>query len=155
MGTVGEQTGDQDNQPREQVPNTQAFDLNDYTIIKEGEAEILMPAEKNKVFYNKTQVYHFFLLFLITRFLVGCNPFPWGFFFFQGTQNFIFNLGSLKKKYWDFVLSLQVTHILHKAPEKFIRFPKRTDFYRSTLLSRNIFRSYTAIILLFFLFVDC
>ncbi|XP_044468795.1 probable tRNA (guanine(26)-N(2))-dimethyltransferase 2 isoform X2 [Mangifera indica] len=30
-------------------------DLNDYTIIKEGEAEILMHA-KNKVFYNKTQV---------------------------------------------------------------------------------------------------
>ncbi|XP_044505134.1 probable tRNA (guanine(26)-N(2))-dimethyltransferase 2 isoform X2 [Mangifera indica] len=30
-------------------------DLNDYTIIKEGEAEILMYA-KNEVFYNKTQV---------------------------------------------------------------------------------------------------
>ncbi|KAL9427508.1 hypothetical protein AB3S75_029655 [Citrus x aurantiifolia] len=30
-------------------------DLNDYTIIKEGEAEILMHA-KNEVFYNKTQV---------------------------------------------------------------------------------------------------
>ncbi|XP_009762272.1 tRNA (guanine(26)-N(2))-dimethyltransferase 1-like isoform X1 [Nicotiana sylvestris] len=31
------------------------FDLNDYTIIKEGDAEILMHA-KNEVFYNKTQV---------------------------------------------------------------------------------------------------
>lgn len=32
-----------------------ATDLNDYTIIKEGEAEILMHA-KNQVFFNKTQV---------------------------------------------------------------------------------------------------
>ncbi|KAK3212375.1 hypothetical protein Dsin_017081 [Dipteronia sinensis] len=32
-----------------------AEDLNDYSIIKEGEAEILMHA-KNEVFYNKTQV---------------------------------------------------------------------------------------------------
>ncbi|TYJ27661.1 hypothetical protein E1A91_A07G202800v1 [Gossypium mustelinum] len=32
-----------------------SMDLNDYTIIKEGEAEILMHA-KNEVFYNKTQV---------------------------------------------------------------------------------------------------
>nr|GEX28339.1 putative tRNA (guanine(26)-N(2))-dimethyltransferase 2 [Tanacetum cinerariifolium] len=31
------------------------FDLNDYTIIKEGEVEILMHA-KNQVFYNKAQV---------------------------------------------------------------------------------------------------
>ena len=31
-------------------------DLSDYTIIKEGEAEILMHA-KNEVFYNKTQVF--------------------------------------------------------------------------------------------------
>ncbi|CAA0828307.1 Probable tRNA (guanine(26)-N(2))-dimethyltransferase 2 [Striga hermonthica] len=31
------------------------FDLNDFTIIKEGEAEILMHV-KNEVFYNKTQV---------------------------------------------------------------------------------------------------
>lgn len=34
---------------------TLSMDLNDYTIIKEGEAEILMHA-KNGVFYNKTQV---------------------------------------------------------------------------------------------------
>ncbi|CAK9175787.1 unnamed protein product [Ilex paraguariensis] len=34
---------------------TMSFDLTDYTIIKEGEAEILMHA-KNEVFYNKTQV---------------------------------------------------------------------------------------------------
>ncbi|XAR51626.1 tRNA (guanine(26)-N(2))-dimethyltransferase [Bertholletia excelsa] len=32
-----------------------SFDVNDYKIIKEGEAEILMHA-KNEVFYNKTQV---------------------------------------------------------------------------------------------------
>ncbi|PPR94717.1 hypothetical protein GOBAR_AA25954 [Gossypium barbadense] len=32
-----------------------SMDLNDYTIIKEGEAEILMHA-KNEVFFNKTQV---------------------------------------------------------------------------------------------------
>lgn len=35
-------------------------DVNDYTIIKEGEAEILMHA-KNEVFYNKTQVQKSFL----------------------------------------------------------------------------------------------
>uniref|UniRef100_A0A5B6ZDT5 tRNA (guanine(26)-N(2))-dimethyltransferase n=1 Tax=Davidia involucrata TaxID=16924 RepID=A0A5B6ZDT5_DAVIN len=34
---------------------TMSSSLNDYTIIKEGEAEILMHA-KNEVFYNKTQV---------------------------------------------------------------------------------------------------
>lgn len=32
-----------------------SIDLSDYSIIKEGEAEILMHA-KNEVFYNKTQV---------------------------------------------------------------------------------------------------
>lgn len=31
-------------------------DLNDYTVIKEGEAEILMH-NKNKVFFNKAQVF--------------------------------------------------------------------------------------------------
>lgn len=39
------------------------FDLNDYTIIKEGDAEILMHA-KNEVFYNKTQVLLFFFSFM-------------------------------------------------------------------------------------------
>lgn len=44
-------------------------DLNDYTVIKEGEAEILMH-KKNQVFFNKAQVSKFlffmniFLLFL-------------------------------------------------------------------------------------------
>jgi hypothetical protein len=33
---------------------TMSVDLNDYAIIKEGEAEILM--RKNEVFYNPTQV---------------------------------------------------------------------------------------------------
>lgn len=55
MGTVGEQTGEQNNQQKQ-------IDLNDYTVIKEGEAEILMHA-KNEVFYNKTQVLHLFFLF--------------------------------------------------------------------------------------------
>lgn len=32
-----------------------ATDLSEFTIIKEGEAEILMHA-KNEVFFNKTQV---------------------------------------------------------------------------------------------------
>ena len=42
-------------------------DLSDYTIIKEGEAEILMHA-KNEVFYNKTQV---FLCLIALSFLVN------------------------------------------------------------------------------------
>lgn len=33
---------------------TMSVDLNDYAIIKEGEAEILM--RKNEVFYNPSQV---------------------------------------------------------------------------------------------------
>lgn len=37
------------------APETAAFDINDYTVIKEGEAEILMHV-KNEVFYNKAQV---------------------------------------------------------------------------------------------------
>lgn len=43
-------TGEEENQK-----SSTPFDLNDYTIIKEGEAEILMHT-KNEVFYNKTQV---------------------------------------------------------------------------------------------------
>ncbi|KAK4346404.1 hypothetical protein RND71_032743 [Anisodus tanguticus] len=39
----------------EEKQNGNSFDVNDYTIIKEGDAEILMHA-KNEVFYNKTQV---------------------------------------------------------------------------------------------------
>ncbi|KAI3520911.1 hypothetical protein L1887_10366 [Cichorium endivia] len=39
----------------EKQKSTTPFDLNDYTVIKEGEAEILMHT-KNEVFYNKTQV---------------------------------------------------------------------------------------------------
>lgn len=37
------------------APETAPFDINDYTVIKEGEAEILMHV-KNEVFYNKAQV---------------------------------------------------------------------------------------------------
>ena len=39
----------------EKQKSTAPFDLNDYIIIKEGDAEILMHT-KNEVFYNKTQV---------------------------------------------------------------------------------------------------
>jgi len=45
------------------IGTTMSSDLNDYKIIKEGEAEILMHA-KNEVFYNKTQVMKFAFLFL-------------------------------------------------------------------------------------------
>lgn len=45
-----EEIGDEE----KQLKNT-SFDLKDYTIIKEGEAEILMHAT-NQAFYNKTQV---------------------------------------------------------------------------------------------------
>ncbi|KAG5614875.1 hypothetical protein H5410_014699 [Solanum commersonii] len=44
-----EEIGDEE----KQLKNT-SFDLKDYTIIKEGEAEILMHAT-NQAFYNKTQ----------------------------------------------------------------------------------------------------
>ncbi|KAK4477545.1 hypothetical protein RD792_016776 [Penstemon davidsonii] len=47
MGGINEENGDEENQKN--------FDINDFTVIKEGEAEILMHA-KNEVFYNKTQV---------------------------------------------------------------------------------------------------
>ncbi|KVH92665.1 tRNA (guanine(26)-N(2))-dimethyltransferase [Cynara cardunculus var. scolymus] len=46
-------TGEEEKQQINKTPPP--FDLNDFTIIKEGEAEILMHA-KNEVFYNKTQV---------------------------------------------------------------------------------------------------
>jgi len=46
------------------IGTAMASDLNDYKIIKEGEAEILMHA-KNEVFYNKTQVMKFVFLFYI------------------------------------------------------------------------------------------
>lgn len=38
-------------------------DLNDYTVIKEGEAEILMH-KKNQVFFNKAQVFIVAFLFV-------------------------------------------------------------------------------------------
>lgn len=58
-GTCGEKTGDDGIQQKE-ASKAASFDLNDYAIIKEGEAEILMHA-KNEVFYNKTQVLHFLI----------------------------------------------------------------------------------------------
>jgi len=45
------------------IGTTMSSDLNDYKIIKEGEAEILMHA-KNEVFYNKTQVMKRAFLFI-------------------------------------------------------------------------------------------
>ncbi|KAI7742753.1 hypothetical protein M8C21_022031 [Ambrosia artemisiifolia] len=53
MGSVEEinKTGKEEEINKKPPP----FDLNDYTIIKEGEAEILMH-KKNEVFYNKAQV---------------------------------------------------------------------------------------------------
>ncbi|KAL0377623.1 UNVERIFIED_CONTAM: putative tRNA (guanine(26)-N(2))-dimethyltransferase 2 [Sesamum radiatum] len=50
MGSAEERIG-----VEEKHENGAPFDLNDFTVIKEGEAEILMHA-KNEVFYNKTQV---------------------------------------------------------------------------------------------------
>ncbi|KAK4417567.1 putative tRNA (guanine(26)-N(2))-dimethyltransferase 2 [Sesamum alatum] len=51
MGSAEERIGDEEKHENGVAP----FDLNDFTVIKEGEAEILMHA-KNEVFYNKTQV---------------------------------------------------------------------------------------------------
>ncbi|KAI3768479.1 hypothetical protein L2E82_19192 [Cichorium intybus] len=54
MGSVEEtKAGEEEQQQSNKTPPP--IDLNDYAIIKEGEAEILMHA-KNEVFYNKTQV---------------------------------------------------------------------------------------------------
>lgn len=47
----------------EKKQNGSSFDLNDFTIIKEGDAEILMHA-KNEVFYNNSQVFNNNKLFL-------------------------------------------------------------------------------------------
>lgn len=38
-------------------------DLDDYTVIKEGEAEVLMH-KKNQVFFNKAQVFIFAFVFV-------------------------------------------------------------------------------------------
>ena len=40
----------------ENLRSAMEIDLNDYTVVKEGEAEILMH-KKNKVFFNKAQVF--------------------------------------------------------------------------------------------------
>ncbi|XP_031095894.1 probable tRNA (guanine(26)-N(2))-dimethyltransferase 2 isoform X1 [Ipomoea triloba] len=56
MGGQGK-AGDEEKQQQQQLeaPKTASFDLNDFKIIKEGEAEILMHS-KNVVFFNKAQV---------------------------------------------------------------------------------------------------
>ncbi|XP_051121016.1 probable tRNA (guanine(26)-N(2))-dimethyltransferase 2 isoform X2 [Andrographis paniculata] len=57
MAAADDKIGDVENEKRSSVvPEAAApFDINDFKIIKEGEAEILMHA-KNEVFYNKAQV---------------------------------------------------------------------------------------------------
>ncbi|KAL3526624.1 hypothetical protein ACH5RR_011280 [Cinchona calisaya] len=50
----GDKTADEEEQQLQETSKTTSFNLNDYTLIKEGEAEILMHA-KNEVFFNKTQ----------------------------------------------------------------------------------------------------
>ncbi|KAF8407838.1 hypothetical protein HHK36_006974 [Tetracentron sinense] len=53
---MGDEGGDVEKQQQHKCINkSMSIDPNDYTIIKEGEAEILMHA-KNEVFYNKAQV---------------------------------------------------------------------------------------------------
>ncbi|CAI9777439.1 unnamed protein product [Fraxinus pennsylvanica] len=54
MGSTDEKIREEENKQME-APKMVPFDLNDFTVIKEGEAEILMHA-KNEVFFNKTQV---------------------------------------------------------------------------------------------------
>ncbi|XP_022858161.1 probable tRNA (guanine(26)-N(2))-dimethyltransferase 2 [Olea europaea var. sylvestris] len=54
MGSTDEKIREEENKQME-APKMAPFDLNDFTIMKEGEAEILMHA-KNEVFFNKTQV---------------------------------------------------------------------------------------------------
>ncbi|XP_047980587.1 probable tRNA (guanine(26)-N(2))-dimethyltransferase 2 [Salvia hispanica] len=55
MAAVGETIGDEEKHHTGAPETTSSFDINDYTIVKEGEAEILMHV-KNEVFYNKAQV---------------------------------------------------------------------------------------------------
>lgn len=57
MAGVDEKMGDEDNH-HTSAPETASFDIDEYKIIKEGEAEILMH-KKNEVFYNKAQVRFF------------------------------------------------------------------------------------------------
>lgn len=54
MAGSDEKIGDEEKQ-QVGAPEAAPFDLNDFTVIKEGEAEILMHV-KNEVFYNKAQV---------------------------------------------------------------------------------------------------
>ncbi|VFQ69306.1 unnamed protein product [Cuscuta campestris] len=50
-----EKAGNEGKKQQPEAPKATSFDLDDYKIIKEGEAEILMHAN-NVVFYNKAQV---------------------------------------------------------------------------------------------------
>ncbi|KAL1557132.1 methylamine--glutamate N-methyltransferase [Salvia divinorum] len=55
MAAVDETVGDEEKHHTGAPETTSSFDINDYTIIKEGEAEILIHV-KNEVFFNKAQV---------------------------------------------------------------------------------------------------
>ncbi|KAL3624088.1 hypothetical protein CASFOL_032904 [Castilleja foliolosa] len=55
MACSNEKIGDEEEKQHTGGAEVAPFDLNDFTVIKEGEAEILMHV-KNEVFYNKTQV---------------------------------------------------------------------------------------------------
>lgn len=67
MGSTDEKAREEENKKME-APKVAPFDLNDFTIIKEGEAEILMHA-KNEVFFNKTQVlfFNFYFIFWFVK----------------------------------------------------------------------------------------
>lgn len=54
MGRAEGKIGDEE-ELKEGEPVAAPFDLSSFTVIKEGEAEILMLA-RNEVFYNKSQV---------------------------------------------------------------------------------------------------
>ena len=59
-----------------------SVDLNDYAIIKEGEAEILM--RKNEVFYNPTQVPKSYLLVVLCCLMGFSDKFFGGFCVWDG-----------------------------------------------------------------------
>lgn len=58
MAAADEKIGEEETR-QSAVPEAAPFDINDFKIVKEGEAEILMHA-KNEVFFNKAQVFFFF-----------------------------------------------------------------------------------------------
>lgn len=85
-------------------------DLSDYSIIKEGEAEILMHA-KNEVFYNKTQVLFFIIVFLALLFffylqLISNGLVEWilEILNFELESEFVYKLKSCVTFYYNLVI---------------------------------------------------